>query len=1177
MTLGIYLLGQFKLEAGDQALELPSRPAQSLLAYLALNAGLVQRREKLAGMLWPEATEANARSYLRQALWRIRKALGSDTSTWEQYLLVSDISVTFNDQANFWLDADSLLAVEEGTPREEVAAAVALYRGELLPGFYDEWVLLERDRLQAAYHQRMKLLLNSLLAHEEWEETLKWSEQWIRLGHSPEPAYRALIRAYAALGDQGMVNVTYQRCVEALERELGLEPAAETERLYEQLRQKHAGPIPGSPSPATGQKSALPAFLDDKRSLVGERPLFVAREPELAKLDSYLDLALTGQSRVVFITGEAGSGKTALIREFSQYAQDSHQELIITDGNCNAHTGIGDPYLPFREILELLTGDVEARWSAGALTRDHSLRLWNILPLTGKALVENGLELLDTFVPGRALTRRVSASMAADEEWAIRLKEFVEGSKEDSSTPAQQQRDLFEQYTRVLQILSRQVPLVLIVDDLQWADLGSISLLFHMGRQLAGSRILILGAYRSEEIALGRDGKQHPLESVVHELQRLFGDILVNMDEAESRDFVQALINSEANSLGNSFRQMLFQQTGGHPLFTIELLRGMQERGDLLQDSTGRWVEGPALDWHMLPARVEAVIAQRVGRLPQSLRAALLAASVEGELFTAEVVARLQGVEERKMVEQLSRELDKRHRLVHSQSILRMDGRLLSRYRFRHSQIQKYLYGMLDEVERVYLHEQVGTALEELYGSEEQKSAIAVQLARHFQEAGIAKKAIHYLHQAGKRAMQLSAYMEANEHLGKGLALLETLPDSPERAQQELALQLDLGMAWLSMATPATEMETAYSRARDLCLQMGKTSQLISAISGLAIFNYVRGRHRRGLAFAEEALDLARQTNDPILLVLGHWVMGVISFGLGEYLISREHMGQALAIYDPQAHHEALIRLRGVDAGLSAIAYDACCLWCLGYFDQAMNRREEAIALARRLDHAFTLEDVLCYGGCMLDAWCRDAVLYKHRADEMIELAREKGFPGWLKMATCLRGEALAMLGREDEGVKLLRSSLAGRVAMGERVNYPEKLCVLAEIYLRLQRTEEAQNTLAEAFDWVEESDERHYEAELHRVEGELLLYQGDENGARMNFEKAIAFAKIREARFWELRATVSLARLLQKQGQAGKARRVLEPIYYWFTEGLDTPELVEARTLLDELANSSPILKASS
>jgi len=235
MGLKIYLLGQFKLQAEDRLIELPSRPAQSLLAFLALNAGVTQRREKLASLLWPEASETNARSYLRQALWRIRKSLESTALSGEDYLQISDISVTFDDQADFWLDTAVLLATAESQSQEELIKTVRLYHGELLPGFYDEWVVLERDRLENAYHQKMNLLLERLIQSEHWDEVLEWGEGWIRRGYSPEPAFRALMQAYAGLGDLGMVNATYQRCVESLNRELDLDPSAETQQLYEHI------------------------------------------------------------------------------------------------------------------------------------------------------------------------------------------------------------------------------------------------------------------------------------------------------------------------------------------------------------------------------------------------------------------------------------------------------------------------------------------------------------------------------------------------------------------------------------------------------------------------------------------------------------------------------------------------------------------------------------------------------------------------------------------------------------------------------------------------------------------------------------------------------------------------------------------------------------------------------
>jgi DNA-binding SARP family transcriptional activator len=494
MSFKIYLLGQFKLQANEQAndlpIELPSRPAQSLFAYLVLNAGVTHRREKLASLLWPEASETNARSYLRQALWRIRKALLSGSLSWEDYLHISDINVTFDNQSDYWLDADQLLKSTGEKSVEQLIAIVQLYRGELLPGFYDEWVVFERDRLLTAYQHKMDLLLNSLIQVGQWQEALKWGEQWVRFGYSPEPAFRALMQAHAGLGNQGMVSATCQRCLESLNRELGLEPSPETQQLYEQLLR---GEAPGFAAPSTQREEQLPSFLDEHEIEQIEIPVFVARERELAQLDGFLSQALAGQGRVVFVTGEAGSGKTALVQEFTRRAQDAHADLIVASGNCNAHTGIGDPYLPFREVLELLTGDVEARWAAGAITREHARRLWNTLPLTAKTLVETGPDLIDTFVPGKILVERAAISSPGREDWLIRLHELASRKTVAYVGQTLKQSDIFEQYTRVLRALASKVTLFLVLDDLQWADLGSISLLFHLGRQLAGSHILIMG------------------------------------------------------------------------------------------------------------------------------------------------------------------------------------------------------------------------------------------------------------------------------------------------------------------------------------------------------------------------------------------------------------------------------------------------------------------------------------------------------------------------------------------------------------------------------------------------------------------------------------------------------------------------------------------------------------
>jgi tetratricopeptide (TPR) repeat protein len=881
---------------------------------------------------------------------------------------------------------------------------------------------------------------------------------------------------------------------------------------------------------------------------------------------------------VVFVTGDAGGGKSALIQEFADRAQAAHADLVIAGGHGNAHTGVGDPYLPFREILCLLTGDVEAQWAAGAMTREQALRLWSTLPVAAQALVEVGLDLIDTFVPGAALADRAAACVPAGQDWLVRLAGFVERKETGSLTPSLQQSDLFEQYTRVVQALSRQVSLVLVVDDLQWADLGSIGLLFHLGRHLAGSRILLVGAYRPEEVSIGREGERHPLEPVVNEFQRDFGQMTVSLGRAESREFVDALLDSEPNRLGFAFRGMLYRQTHGHPLFTVELLRGMQERGDLVRDAEDRWVEGPALDWETLPARVEAAIAERIGRLAQPLRAALRVASVEGEVFTAEVLARVVGTGEREMVQRLSSELDRKHRLVRAQAIERLDAQRVSRYRFRHNLFQQYLYDNLDQVERSYLHEDVGNVLEALFGDRASGTAeaaatagVAVQLARHFEEAGITEKAIRYLHQAGDRAVQLSAYQEAVAHLSRGLALLIALPDPGDaenrlaRAEQELALQISLGLAWKSNI-PSPEGEKILTRARELCQQTGETSQLCRVLGELSIFPYVRAEYRTARELVEEALSLAQQAGDPLLVALHHWHVGYVLFGLGEYLAARAHFQQVISFYVPREHHHSLVALRGSDAGVSALAYDACCLWCLGYPEQAEVRSQEALALARELDHPFSLADVLCFGGCVLDRMRRDTQALREHAQEMVRVSEGVGLASFLPTATCFLGEALTRRGQVQKGIAQLRESLAARQSLGVRCYASGFLGALAGAQGEAGKPGEGLATLGAALAMVEETDERYCESDLHRLRAELLLLQGDEVEAEASLQLAIEVARRQEAKSWELRAITSLVRLWQRQGKVAEARQVLAGIYGWFSEGFDTPDLKEARELLEEI-----------
>jgi len=239
--------------------------------------------------------------------------------------------------------------------------------------------------------------------------------------------------------------------------------------------------------------SPPPGFASEEAQIgAADRPAFVARERELAQLGGFLDQALAGQGRVVFIIGEPGSGKSVLAQEFVRQAMESHPDLVAAMGTCNAFSGVGDPYLPFREMLQMLTGDVEARWAGGGITGQHARRLWARMPDAVQALLDDGPELLDRFVPGAALLARARAGAPAQ---AAQLAKLVEHRAASGAGAANlQQTDLFEQYTKVLKAVSREHPLILVVDDLQWADVGSIGLLFHLGRRLASSRLLLVGA-----------------------------------------------------------------------------------------------------------------------------------------------------------------------------------------------------------------------------------------------------------------------------------------------------------------------------------------------------------------------------------------------------------------------------------------------------------------------------------------------------------------------------------------------------------------------------------------------------------------------------------------------------------------------------------------------------------
>lgn len=1193
--LSLTLLGGFEVRLDEEPVTtFEYDKVRALLAFLAVEAAHPHRRDMLAGLLWPERPECNARQNLSQTLFTLRRAIGDRTAT-PPFLLITPKTLQFNPASDYALDAtgftDLLAAckahdhdqLEAGAPcMERYQQAITLYRGGFLAGFslsdsaaFEEWSLLNRERLHRLAVETLRHLVHYFQSRGELEEALEYAWQQVELDPWQEQAHRQVMWLLVLSGQREAALAQYETCRRLLLDELGIEPAAETRRLVEQIQSgtlsRGAG-VQGTRGDFFVASVAPPAFL----SIVPPHPSpsepFVAREGELAQLDEFLDLALAGQGRVVFVTGEAGRGKTMLLQAFVCRAQARQPDLIVAGGNGNALTGLGDPYLPFREILGQLTGDVEARLAAGAISRESAIRLWSLLPLTARALLDAGPDLIGTLLSAEPLVERARTFSPQPDgtDWLIRLEAFISQKSIEPELQSQQQSDLFEQYTQVLSGLAGRQPLLLLLDDLQWADLASINLLFHLGRQLEGSPILIVGAYRPDEIMAPQNGKRHPLEPLVNEFKHHFGAVEVDLSQADGWQFVNAFLDTEPNRLDDTFRRTLYRQTGGHPLFTVELLHGMQERGDLIQDQDGRWVEGSTLNWTILPPQVEASIAERIDRLPEDLRESLTIASVEGETFTAEVVARVQAVDERKTVRSLSDQLGRKHRLVAAQEIRQVDGQHISLYRFRHILFQKYLYQQLDPAERIYLHQAVGEALESLY--EDQSEQIAVQLARHFQEAKNPEKTIAYLRQAGEKATRLSANQEAIAHFTRGLELLETRPNTPARTQQELALQIALSVPLIAVkGYGAPEVGRVYSRMEELCRQLGEVTLQFRVLFSKANFYGQQGEQYEAHQVARQALSLAEQTDDPVLVMIAHFMMGVSFLFLGKVAPARMHLEQMMVIYDPQQHRNLAFHY-GQDIGAPNLSWLCWVLWSLGYPDQALQRNQEALILAQELDHPLTSADSVGIATQTFYHLGQDVEVTQELAEACIRLATEHRFPLWLAVGTFYRGRALVDQGQIEAGLTQMQQGLADYQATGAKLCRSLFLATLAEAYGKTGQVETGLSLLTEAQITANRSGERLYEAEIHRLKGELLLKakverrKASPESPEDCFLQAIKIARTQQAKSFELRATMSLSRLWHKQGKREKGRQMLAEVYNWFSEGFDTTDLKEAKVLLEKL-----------
>lgn len=855
------------------------------------------------------------------------------------------------------------------------------------------------------------------------------------------------------------------------------------------------------------------------RSVAGPGPtvsarLILHREPELATLRAALAAADGRHGSFVCVAGEPGIGKTTLVEDFLGEVTATGAACLVGRGHCSERLADTEAYLPVIDALgDLLRGDTGATVAG----------LMKVVAPTWYAQVAPA-----------------SANAAAP-----------------SRAPSQQA--LLREFVHLLQELSRRSLVVLFFDDVHWADAATVDLLAYLGRHCPGLRVLVVATYRPTELLLG----PHPFHAVQLELQGRGSCTELSLGFL-GRDEVAAYLamTFPGHDFPPDFADLVHARTEGSPLFMADLLRYLRERG-VLAEVRGCWSlarELPDLR-RELPASVRSMIQRKLDHVAEEDRLLLAAASVQGAEFDSAVVARALGRDGADVEERLQH-LDRVHGLVRLVREYEFPDRTLTqRYAFVHALYQQALYAQLPPTRRAALAQGLADALERHHGD---GSAVAAELACLYEVGRDFARAARQFTVAVQNAARVFAHREAVALARRGLRLLEGLPESPERAARELPLQTALGLQLqVTEGFAAPEVEHAYSRARALCPHV-PDSPLFSVLWGLWLFSKVRSELAKAQHLAEELRALADRLGDPALALQAQQALAVTSLCRGEPTATLGHMEQAAAIYDP-ARHQAHSSQFGQDPGVACKAFGAVALWLIGRPDEARRQAGDAIRLSHQLAQPSS-QALALHFAAMVHQLCRDHYRAQVCAETCGVFATEHGYSFWQAGSAVLTGAALAARGDGEAGIGRLRRGLLDWEATGSVTYRTYFLGLLAEALGRQGETAEADRVLTEALALAERTGEGLYAAELHRLRGEVILSgAGPPERAEEGFRRAAEVAHRQGALALELRAVTSLVRLDDRSGRRSDSRDRLADVASRFTEGLATPDLTEARALLEK------------
>ena len=858
----------------------------------------------------------------------------------------------------------------------------------------------------------------------------------------------------------------------------------------------------------------------------------VGREKAHAELREALASVFAGKGLLLCVPGEPGMGKTTLVEEFLGDLRAGTQACIIARGRCSERLAGTEAYLPWLEALDGLL-----RGADGQTQPRMSVMGNESIAQTTKRLAPTWYAQAMPLQPDDSSLERLVAERAASQE---RMK---------------------REFGALLEEVSERRPLVLFFDDLHWADVSTIDLLAYLASKFDSMRVLIIATYRPSDLLLAK----HPFLQVKPDLQSRGVCREIELEFLSCSEIEKYLaLEFPEHRFPAELPALIHSKTEGNPLFMADLVRYLRDRG-VIAEEHGRWVLAQSLPGieRDLPESVRGMIERKIAQLSEEDRRLLVAASVQGYEFDSAIVAKALELDPADVEEHLEA-LERVYALVRFVSEREFPGRVLTlRYRFVHVLYQNALYASLRPTRRSQLSATVAEALLGCYGK--QSGTVASELAFLFESARDWARAADYYLVAANNASEVWALQEAGVLAQRGLEMLRLLPETVDCGRQELQLQTMLGQSLMVVKGYALpEVEQAFIRARELSLQLNDIPQLFRAQFSLAIVYVVRAEYERAFEHGEQCLRLAEKSGNQVLLMQSHWVIGLSHCYMGQFAAARDHFEQTIAIHDA-AGIDSMVSMYG--AVLSR-AHLARMLLYLGYPDQSQKVMDEAIARAERLRLPVAVANTLALAAYM--------EAFHHNVRKTLEFAaatarqgEEHGLPYYAAVAMMMRGWALAMQNQEEEGIALIRQGLASSLAIGTRQQHGYFLALLAEALNHAGRVEQGLEALSEAMNVATQTNEPFYEAELHRLRGDALVKAGaaSPSEAESCFHRAIKLARQQQAKSFELRAVMSLARLWRQEGRREDGRAILADIYGWFTEGFDSADLKDARFLLDELS----------